>query len=84
MSDTRMTGELSAASTEAIEALGHQLDVLEADGGRYATAYICHILTGATRPVTPAGMHLLIAKAVRDVAADAALAVRLYGKRRAA
>jgi hypothetical protein len=60
-----------------------QIDVLDALGGKYARAYLAHALgLEASPPRRPQAMHPLIAKALRDLAADEATAIRLYGPAR--
>jgi hypothetical protein len=65
-----------------LEEIGVQIDVLDALGGQYARDYLAHALgLEANPPRKPRAMHPLIAKALRDLAADEAMAVRLYGPR---
>jgi hypothetical protein len=66
-----------------LEEIGVQIDVLDTLGGQYARDYLAHALGITARPPTkPRGMHPLIAKALRDMAADEATAIRLYGPHR--
>lgn len=71
--------DLTAASSPVLEEVGVQLDLLDVLGGRYASDYLAHALGFRPRPTTPKGMHPQMAKALRDIAADEAIAVRMYG-----
>lgn len=66
-----------------LEEIEVQIDLLDTVGGQYARDYFAHALgLRHRRPSTPRGMHRLIAQAVRDMAADEAMAIRLYGPHR--
>lgn len=67
------------AAVPVIEEIGVQIDLLDRAGGRYVRDCLAHELAGRPRPRTPAGMHHVIAKALREMAKDQAVAVHLYG-----
>lgn len=64
-----------------LEEIEVQIELLDKRGGTYAREYFAHMLSrrDAGNPRPPAGMHPLIARALRDMVADEATAVRLYG-----
>lgn len=68
---------------QVLEEIAVQIDVLDQQGGQYARDYLAHALgTKGFPPRKPRAMHPLIAKALRDMVADEAMAIRLYGPRR--
>jgi hypothetical protein len=73
---------LAVDAAPVLEEIGVQIDVLDTQGGQYARDYLAHAL-GAKGypPAKPRAMHPLIAKALRDMVADEAMAIRLYGPR---
>jgi hypothetical protein len=76
-----MNATVHAAVAPVLEEIGVQLDLLDTEGGAYARAYLAHSMGNGPRPRPPYGMHAKIAAALRDMALDQAVAVRLYGRR---
>lgn len=74
-----MTPEVNAAAPAVLDEVGAQLDLLDVFGGKYARDYLAHSLGVVPRPRPPSGMHPRIAQALRDIAADEATSIRLYG-----
>lgn len=78
-----VTAPSQFSADPVLEEIGVQIDVLDQLGGQYARDYMAFSLgLRAQPPRRPTQMHHCIAKAVRDLAADEATAIRLYGPQR--